>query len=127
MNGKSVTGNLDKYILEFLAEEISDFFIFDGEKLDNFQSLTNPSSKSGTTIKSQIERVIRTPFLKSAAADAASIKAELNKKLGKDTTDDRLKSMYEDRSEFEEHKNSPRRRLRTDRPCHRAACADVRV
>ena len=45
-NGSSVTGNLDKYILEFLAEEISDFFIFDGEKLDNFQNLTKPSSKS---------------------------------------------------------------------------------
>lgn len=105
-NGSSVTGNLDKYILEFLAEEISDFFIFDGEKLDNFQNLTKPSSKSGTTIKNQIERVIRTPFLRSAASDISSIKADLNKRLGNDTTDERLKSMYKERSEIDEYKNS---------------------
>jgi len=104
--GRSIMKDPDKYILELLAEDISDFFIFDGEKLDDFKQLTKQSSKGAQAIKDQIERVIRTPFLRSASKDLSSIKADISKKIGKDTTDERLKAMYDQRLKLETHKES---------------------
>ena len=60
-NGKAVVGNQEKYIQTLFDEEISDFFIFDGEKLQDYQKLSN-NPKQSAKLQATIEKLIRRPF-----------------------------------------------------------------
>jgi DNA sulfur modification protein DndD len=105
-DGASVTGDREKFLTELLAEDISNFFLFDGEMLQQYSELTSSSNRKAKELKSRIEKVIRTPFLIQAAEDLNSINTELSRKIGAQTTDDRLKEAYEKHEKLEEEKNS---------------------
>lgn len=63
----------DKFINSFLAKEISEFFLFNGEDLQKYKQL-GTSSKRSSELKNAIERVIQTPFLITAQNEIKQIK-----------------------------------------------------
>ena len=56
------------YIKEMLSEDISDFFLFDGEMLQEYKALV-ASRNTASKLKSQIQKSLRTPHIKSAQDD----------------------------------------------------------
>jgi len=72
MDGKAVPSP-DKFINSFLAKEISEFFLFNGEDLQKYKQL-GTSSKRSSELKNAIERVIQTPFLITAQTEIKQIK-----------------------------------------------------
>ncbi|MDB9907033.1 AAA family ATPase [Gammaproteobacteria bacterium] len=105
-DGASISGDREKFITELLAEDISNFFLFDGEMLQQYSELTSSSNKKAKELKARIEKVIRTPFLIQAGEDLHSINSELSRKIGAQTTDDRLREAYEKLASLEEAKNN---------------------
>ena len=86
-NGKGVGEDEDKYIQSFFDPEISDFFIFDGEKLQEYQELTN-NPKESKKLQDNIEKLIRRPFLKSALNDLRAYSTTLRSKINLNMNDD---------------------------------------
>jgi len=80
---------LNKYIKEMLSSEISDFFLFDGEMLQQYKGLSTDTN-SAKKLKTQIEKVIKTPYIKTARDDLKIIKRDLVQKIGEGTDDKQL-------------------------------------
>lgn len=87
-DGKAVLGDNDKYIQKEFDKEISDFFIFDGEKLQEYQNLTNNPKKS-QKLQSTIEKLIRRPYLKAALHDLQIHQQSIRNKI-KGNSNDKL-------------------------------------
>ena len=105
-DGASPSGDREKFITELLAEDISNFFLFDGEMLQQYSELTASSNKKAKELKARIEKVIRTPFLIQAGEDLDSINSELSRKIGAQTTDEILGEAYVKLASLEEAKNA---------------------
>ena len=105
-DGASPSGDREKFITELLAEDISNFFLFDGEMLQQYSELTASSNKKAKELKARIEKVIRTPFLIQAGEDLDSINSELSRKIGAQTTDEILGEAYVKLASLEEAKNT---------------------
>lgn len=86
--GKAILGDNEKYIQKIFDKEISDFFIFDGEKLQEYQNLTNNPKKS-QKLQSTIEKLIRRPYLKSALDDLKIYQQSIRNKIN-DNSNDKL-------------------------------------
>jgi|TARA_B110000967_G_scaffold6367_1_gene6385 DNA sulfur modification protein DndD len=84
---------LDKYVKDMLSSDISDFFLFDGEMLQQYKGLSTDTA-SAKKLKNQIERVIKTPYIKTARDDLKIIRRELLQKVGDGTEDRQLQLMY---------------------------------
>ena len=100
---------MEGYVKKMLPRDISDFFLFDGEMLQQYKGLAT-STTAAKKLKTQIEKVIKTPYIKAARDDMSAIKRDLLKAV-KDRTDDKqiglLLTKLEDLSiKEEEHSNS---------------------
>ena len=82
----------EKYIKDLLDESISRFFLFDGEMLQDYKDLID-NPKESKKLQEHIERVLRTPQLKSSQTDLNSIIRRISRELAKSTKDDSLKDI----------------------------------
>lgn len=93
-NGKAIIEDNVKYIETIFDKDISDFFIFDGEKLQEYQKLSN-NPKESQKLQETIEKLIRRPFLKSAQLDLKQYAKDLRDKINANTNDLLLQNIYE--------------------------------
>lgn len=88
IDGIAISENPDSFISEFMSDEISEFFLFNGEDLDKYKELGRTESKRNTKLKNAIERVIQTPFLKEARNIIGVLKDENFDVLERNSEDD---------------------------------------
>ena len=107
-NGKSISEDNDSFIKEMLSEEISDFFLFDGELLKNYQKLSN-RTQDAKVLKNNIEKVIRTPYLISAKNEMMVLEKAISDKIANNTADvqlieinDTLNQLLDYKKDFED-------------------------
>jgi DNA sulfur modification protein DndD len=62
----------DRRLAALLPEQISRFFLFDAELLQEYEQLLKPGSEAGDKLKAAIERVLGLPVLTRARDDIAS-------------------------------------------------------
>jgi DNA sulfur modification protein DndD len=86
-NGTSLgAGDRKRAVTQLLSKEVSRFFLFDGEQLQNYEALL---FQDGTTvIKQSIEQILGLPVLDNALLDLAAVKTELNKRLSRQALQD---------------------------------------
>lgn len=77
----NVNGNIlsadeaDRIVRTMMPEEISRFFLFDAEMLQDYSVLLRTDSGSGNTIKEAIEKILGLPILTNGAADVKRIRS----------------------------------------------------
>lgn len=64
------SGKAEHIVNSLLPKDVSRFFLFDGELLQEYEELLNDRSLNGATIKSSIEQILGLPILTYGAADA---------------------------------------------------------
>ena len=112
-NGKAIVQDPEKYVQKIFDKEISDFFIFDGEKLQEYQKLCNDAKKS-QKLQNTIEKLIRRPYLKAALNDLKVYQKDLRDKIQKNSTDtilDLISQKLNDVSDLKNLKNKDLERL----------------
>lgn len=112
-NGKAIVQDPEKYVQKIFDKEISDFFIFDGEKLQEYQKLCNDPKKS-QKLQNTIEKLIRRPYLKAALNDLKIYQKDLRDKIQKNSTDtilDLISQKLNDVSDLKNLKNKDLERL----------------
>lgn len=73
-NGAAVAGNLiEEEINQFSPEQVSRFFLFDGELLQEYEELLIEGSDHGKRIKDEIEKVLGVPTLTNGRDDIRNI------------------------------------------------------
>lgn len=73
-NGAAVpANNIEAEINKFAPEQVSRFFLFDGELLQEYEELLIESSDQGKKIKEAIEQVLGVPSLTNGRADVYSL------------------------------------------------------
>lgn len=63
----------EKQVVELMPPEIEQFFLFDGELLNQYEKLVDDDSNAGATLRAAIERVLGIPILENAAKDCALV------------------------------------------------------
>lgn len=67
-------------IQRLLPEDISHFFLFDGEMLGRFEDLVSDATKQSNTIRSSIEQILGVPALENAVTDLSELLTESTRK-----------------------------------------------
>lgn len=62
-----------RQVAELMPKDIEQFFLFDGELLDQYEKLADDDSAAGATLKAAIERILGLPVLENAARDSRSV------------------------------------------------------
>lgn len=123
----------DQEIAQILPEQVSRFFLFDGELLQQYEELLIDESDMGRRIRESIERILGVPVLKNGRADLrelldeaksqeskAAQQSELTKELGaqlEQTQEKRnhlqgeLEELQEEVDELKEQKAAKREQL----------------
>lgn len=70
------TDEAERLVRGIMPEEISRFFLFDAEMLQDYSVLLRADSGSGNTIKEAIEKILGLPILTNGAADAKKIRSK---------------------------------------------------
>jgi len=73
----------DKQLSQILPEQISRFFLFDGELLQEYEELLREESDVGRRIKEAIERVLGLPLLTNARDDLEHLRKDAQKRVSK--------------------------------------------
>lgn len=60
-------------VAELMPREIEQFFLFDGELLDQYEKLLEDDSAAGATLREAIERILGLPILENAVRDSARV------------------------------------------------------
>jgi DNA sulfur modification protein DndD len=76
-------GDRDRTIQQLLSERISQFFLFDGEQLQRYESLLLHQDSGSQLIKQSIEQILGLPVLDNALRDLAAVRDEFNKRLAR--------------------------------------------
>jgi DNA sulfur modification protein DndD len=63
----------ERQISELMPAEIEQFFLFDGELLDQYEKLVDDDNTAGATLREAIERILGIPVLTNAVRDAQSV------------------------------------------------------
>ena len=66
-----------------MPKEVSRFFLFDGELLQEYEELLMEGTQTGATIKESIEQILGVPVLTNGATDTASVLDEYRKEKNK--------------------------------------------
>ena len=103
-NGKAIVQDPERYVQKVFDKEISDFFIFDGEKLQEYQKLCNDPKKS-QKLQNTIEKLIRRPYLKAALSDLKIYQKDLRDKIQANSTDTILDMISKKLNEVSDLKN----------------------
>ena len=79
-DGAAMPGNeIDAEINQFLPEQVSRFFLFDGELLQEYEELLIEGSEQGKKIKEEIEKVLGVPALTNGRDDIRAILKQAQK------------------------------------------------
>ena len=79
-DGAAVPGNeIDTEINQFFPEQVSRFFLFDGELLQEYEELLIDDSEQGKKIKEEIEKVLGVPALTNGRDDIKTILKQAQK------------------------------------------------
>lgn len=62
-----------RQVAEMMPREIEQFFLFDGELLDQYEKLLDDDGIAGATLRDAIERILGLPILEHAAQDSARV------------------------------------------------------
>ena len=73
----------DAILANVMPEQISRFFLFDGELLQTYEQLVRDESVEGPQIKESIERILGLPFLTNAREHAEELKKDAERQEGK--------------------------------------------
>jgi DNA sulfur modification protein DndD len=74
INGVTVpTDDGQNYLSTILPRDVSRFFLFDGEMLDDYEELLIDSSKQSQTIKDSIEAILGIPALTNSVDDVSKV------------------------------------------------------
>ena len=86
-DGTPVNGNLiEAEINKFIPEQVSRFFLFDGELLQEYEALLIEGSEQGKKIKLAIEQVLGVPALIHGRDESATLLRKMQKKQSQDLT-----------------------------------------
>lgn len=66
----------DLVLEQIMPEQVSRFFLFDGELLQEYEELVIEESETGRKIKNSIERILGLPLLTNSRADMENLKQE---------------------------------------------------
>jgi DNA sulfur modification protein DndD len=81
-NGSPLTaGERERTVNQLLSEKVSRFFLFDGEQLQNYESLL--FQENSQLIKQSIEQILGLPVLDNALNDLSAIHDDFNKRLAR--------------------------------------------
>jgi DNA sulfur modification protein DndD len=105
---------VEEIINGVLPEEISRFFLFDGELLQEYEELLIEGSDQGKKIKMAIEQAMGVPYISYASSDLTKAKSEFNsevtkiaaKEIGLNATVKRIEGLNERKKSGEENLNS---------------------
>jgi len=79
-NGPPFAQNdIDDTVNAILNQEVSDFFLFDGEMLGRFEERLKESEASRVFIKKQVERALGLPFIQTLLGDFEDVEMKKNK------------------------------------------------
>ncbi|REJ07370.1 hypothetical protein DY023_04005 [Microbacterium bovistercoris] len=73
----------ERQLAELMPREIEQFFLFDGELLDQYEKLLDDDSTAGATLREDIERILGLPILEHAAQDSARVGEDAGKEIAK--------------------------------------------
>ena len=86
-NGTALSiGDTRRTIAQLLNEEVSRFFLFDGEQLQHYEALL--FEDGGSLIKQSIEQILGLPVIDNALADLAAVKGDLDRRLARQSRED---------------------------------------
>ena len=72
--GSVLSANQREHVLKvIMPDEVSRFFLFDGELLQEYEELLSEDTEVGAKIKESIERILGVPVLTNSATDAGTI------------------------------------------------------
>lgn len=63
----------ERMVAELMPREVEQFFLFDGELLDQYEKLLDDDSTAGADLRDAIERILGLPILEHAAQDSARV------------------------------------------------------
>jgi DNA sulfur modification protein DndD len=66
---------------QIAPESVSQFFLFDGEQLRQYEDLLDPNSDDGEALEQAIERVLGIPIIESARLDVEAVGRDAEKQL----------------------------------------------
>lgn len=75
--------NIEHELAMIMPEEVSRFFLFDGELLQEYEELVKDETAVGDKIKKSIESILGVPILTNAANDTSSVLDEYRKRQTK--------------------------------------------
>lgn len=77
MNGSLLSPEQREHVLNVLMpEQVSRFFLFDGELLQEYEGLVIDEANSGERIKESIEKILGVPVLQNATIDLEALKSD---------------------------------------------------
>lgn len=107
-DGNVIRGDqIQHEINQIIPEDISRFFLFDGELLQEYEMLLNDKDEQGRIIKESIEKVLGVPALINARDQIDTLLREARKKQTKDSEHiDSVKKYSEERKVLESQRES---------------------
>lgn len=73
----------DRTVQRLLSEQVSQFFLFDGEQLQRYETLLTNEDTASQLIRQSIEQILGLPVLDNGLQDLGAIRDELNKRLAR--------------------------------------------
>ena len=104
----------DKYIANLLPIDVSRFFLFDGELLQEYETLLDDGDQAGEKIKTSIEQILGLPYLINSKNDVSKfsevIEAAKKKAIQADKKFEKYSAQYnETKAQIDSHAESVRR------------------
>lgn len=101
----------EKYIAALLPKDISRFFLFDGELLQEYESLLEDGNESGDKIKTSIEKILGLPYLVNSLSDCKQyhnvIESQRRKSIQEDDKTKKVAASYNSLcEEIDSHNNA---------------------
>jgi DNA sulfur modification protein DndD len=83
-DGQSLNKEGSEHLLRnLLDQQVSRFFLFDGEQLQKYEELLFEEEEAAILIKDSIEQILGLPVLENAIADLSAVAAEIGKQITK--------------------------------------------
>lgn len=94
-NGNIVDKARAEHIIKtIMPDEVSRFFLFDGELLQQYETLLHENSVEGKTIKQAIEQILGLPILTYGAQDTKTVYAKYEKDANRAAQNDKTTEDY---------------------------------
>lgn len=113
-------------ISQVMPEDISRFFLFDAELLQEYEQLVQDRNEQADRIRQEIENALGVPALLHAREDLGALLNRFQKQLAKQgSQDNRTQAQAEKLEEFQEHKSAVDEELNTLRDANRQITVQI--